>query len=182
MYQFCRTQPIPERTAMNETNDCTVLAGMAVCGYSYEVVHKLAAHAGRKHRGGFRAEAILATLVQMGLIRSYDSTSMYDYDKHKQFRDNVGFDDYHTVRRYSRKWGWTSHHRRRLSARDEYPTLNQCMPLMLSGRYVVTTRDHAFAVINGVIHDNLARRGNAPRLKARVHTIHQVKLIGTEVL
>lgn len=50
-----------------------------------------------------------------------------------------------------------------------YPTLRGVMPLMEKGRYIVETRNHAFAVVDGVVYDGIKSR---PLL--RVVSIYEV--------
>ena len=55
------------------------------------------------------------------------------------------------------------------SCTSGYPTLAQVMPLLKSGRYILDTRNHSFAVVDGVVHDG------RPRPTQRIHTIFEVK-------
>lgn len=51
-----------------------------------------------------------------------------------------------------------------------YPTLAQIMPLLQSGRYILETNNHAFAVVDGVIHD-----ASRYRAKCRIQNIFEIK-------
>lgn len=51
-----------------------------------------------------------------------------------------------------------------------YPTLSQVLPLLSEGRYILDTRNHAFAVVDGVVYD-----GSRLKLRQRIQNIYEVK-------
>lgn len=52
-----------------------------------------------------------------------------------------------------------------------YPTLSQVLPLLSKGQYILDTRNHAFAVVDGVIYD-----GSRLRLRQRIQSIFEIKV------
>ena len=129
-----------------ETNDCTVRAIGAAIGLDYATAHLLASRAGRKPRRGFWVHQILHQAKQESMIRDFSVVRMSGTSPTSGTTGN-----YH--------------------AACQYPTLNQSLPLLQTGRYVLSTTNHSFAVVDGVVYDNFYYRP-----KCRIQKIFEIKL------
>lgn len=134
------------RGMIRERNDCTVRAVATATGKPYHEVHAAAARAGRKQFGGFHTEAVLR---YAGVTYSRINTRPLASQRMVE----------------SGRASW------RYGNKSIAPTLSQIMPLLQKGRYVVTTYSHAFAVIDGVVHDHDTST-QGPR--SRVLTIYEL--------
>jgi hypothetical protein len=137
------------RAQFHESNDCTVRAFASATSLSYAISHTLALEAGRVNRKGFWTRHIAKRAVENGWIKDYTETPMLDLERAK------GYSGY-----TNQRWA------------NAYPTLAQAMPLMMKGRYMVETANHAFAVVDGVIHDNSYKL----RMRRRVIRILEITL------
>lgn len=61
----------------------------------------------------------------------------------------------------------SGHHSSRVSA---YPTLAEVLPLLSKGRFILETRNHALAIVDGVVYD----QGSKIKARARIVTIFEV--------
>lgn len=120
------------RTIPTESKDCSVIAVTAATGLPYAQVHAIAKKAGRIDRDGFWSQKILGAMEKEGLL-SFTTVSMYDEKKCNTPQYNSG---YHTRRQ------------------PPYPTLAEVLRKFPSGKLVLETRNHAFAVVDGVVMDN----------------------------
>ncbi len=117
----------PDRAKLNETNDCTVVATAAVCGVSYEEAHAACAKLGRKPRKGMPhlkyIEAIKSLGFEVELVPAEKFIAKYP-GNHKNLKSITT----HHPARFNNVW------------RD-------------GGRYILNSRGHVSACINGELHD-----------------------------
>ncbi len=138
------------REIKDETNDCTVRAVSAATGLTYLNAHGLAKLAGRHSKKGFWTDKILREAKANGIL---DYTKSYMFDMAKLTK--------------SIKSGWG-----KISHGSPYPTLAQVLPLLSKGRFILETRKHALAVVDGVVYD----QGSKLKARYRVVTIFEVKI------
>ena len=131
-----------------ENKDCTVRSFALAADVPYDVAHDVAKRSGRKNNKGWWPEKILTEARKSGLVEFVEMP--------------IGAQN---VKRYHRWHGFIT--------KIQYPTVETVVRRYRKGRYVMSTRNHAFAVIDGVIHDT----GMRPR--ARVLSIFEVRPIET---
>ena len=127
-----------------ETKDCTVRSFALAADVPYSVAHDVARRSGRKNNKGWWPEKILKVAAVDGLVEFVEVP--------------VGAQN---VQRYNRLHG--------LITRIKYPTVTDVARRYPKGRYIISARNHATALIDGVIHDT----GLRPR--ARVVQIFEVR-------
>jgi len=110
----------------------------------YDVAHDVAKRSGRKNNKGWWPEKILAEAQKAGLVEFVEVP--------------VGAKN---VQVYNRLYGFIT--------KIKYPTVADVARRYRKGRYVISTRNHATALIDGVIHDT----GLRPR--AQVVQIFEVR-------
>lgn len=110
----------------NETLDCTVRALSVAANVPYARAHALMARAGRKPRKGAQLHQLARAAQCVGGIRAALPESP-------------------AVKRYRAGYGW--------SPVSPYPTLAAVLAAHPTGRLLVTGLRHAFAVIDGEVHD-----------------------------
>ena len=121
---------------INERGDCAVRAVAALTDTSYEVVHAIMARRGRKHGEGTGWAIIWATIEELGFtiaVRNPTSFIQRYPGSHAAALKSV-----------------TTHHP------DRFPDVWKD-----GKRYMISTRAHVLAVVNGVNHD--WTRGKAKR-------------------
>lgn len=117
-----------------ETKDCFVQALMHATGVPYRDAHAAAAEKfNRPTRKGTMVDGHMRHIVA-------NKTTLFGY---RVFVTSVPVG---TTRRMSR-WG-------NLDLKPVYPTLEQMVRRMRTGRYIVCSGSHAWAVIDGVVYDN----------------------------
>lgn len=119
-----------------DSRDCAVIAIAAVTGLSYEAAHTLARAHGRKNRGGMRNAQIIAALAAAGktVVELSPLNFIKKYPRSHQILKSV-----------------TTHHP------DRFPDAWKD-----GNTYLVFTRGHVLAVVNGVNCD--WTRGRAKRV------------------
>jgi hypothetical protein len=127
-----------------ENKDCTVRSFALAADVPYDVAHDVAKRSGRKNNKGWWPEKILAEAQKAGLVEFVEVP--------------VGAQN---VQRYNRLHGFIT--------KIKYPTVTDVARRYRKGRYVISTRNHATALIDGVIHDT----GLRPR--AQVVQIFEVR-------
>lgn len=124
------------RSALNEANDCTVQALSIACGISYEEAHKRMADKGRRNGRGSTVYFMRQIARELGFaVETIDPKDFVaQYPASHQILKGV-----------------TSHHPERFNKvwKD-------------GNTYLMTTRGHVLAVIDGVVHD--WARGRALRV------------------
>jgi len=126
---------VSEAVANNEKNDCAVKALAIAAGVSYEVAHATCAAFGRKERHGIRTSNVVPALESLGkkAVRVTQRSFIERYPASHQVLRSV-----------------TTHHPDRFH------------DVWADGKtYLVFTRGHVLAVVNGVNHDHT--RGTARR-------------------
>ena len=118
----------------NERNACTVIAVSNGAGLPYHVAHEMMAKAGRQPRHGF----YFSQWMNFGCRRAEVSGEPFTLGAYKVTRVNL----------YA----------------AGFPTLNQVSRDFKRGRFILCTRNHALAMIDGVIYDN-AGTGARARIK-----------------
>lgn len=122
----------------DETNDCFVRAVQAATGVPYRDAHAYVERVyGRKARRGTHGvrQGMLGAAVKAETIFGYRV-----FDKKLPTRQ--------TLRRSRKTWSLN------YVQATVYPTLSQMIMSMRQGRFVVCSSNHAWAVIDGVVHDN----------------------------
>lgn len=118
----------------HETRDCFVLALKHVTGVPYRDAHFAAASRfNRPARKGTTVDGYMRQIID-------NKTTLFGY---RVLLTQVPTG---TTRRMSR-WG-------NLDLKTVYPTLAQMVRRMRTGRYLVCSGSHAWAVIDGVVYDN----------------------------
>lgn len=112
-----------------ETKDCTVRSFACVANVPYDVAWDVAKRSGRKNNKGWWPEKILTVAQADGLVEFVQVP--------------VGAQN---VRRYNRIYGFVT--------KIQYPTVTDVTRRYRKGRYILSTRNHATALIDGVIHDS----------------------------
>jgi len=111
-----------------ESKDCTVRSFALVTDVPYNVAHDGARRSGRENNKGWWPEKILTVAAQDGLVEFVEVP--------------VGAQN---VQRYNRLHG--------LITRIKCPTVTDVARRYPKGRYIISTRTHATALIDGIIHD-----------------------------
>jgi hypothetical protein len=128
----------------HEKKDCTVRSFAVAVDVPYPVAHDVAKRSGRPDKKGWWPEKILRVAQQDGLVEFVPVP--------------VGA---RSVQQYSRMHGFIT--------RIKYPTLTDVARRYKKGRYILSTRNHATALIDGQIHDTGLRPG------ARILEIFEVR-------
>jgi len=115
-----------------EKKDCTVRSFALAADIPYGDAWQVAKRSGRKMGKGWWPEKILTVAKQDGLVEFVWSTPSAQ-----------------TVRAYSRLRGFF--------LKTKYPTITEIARRYPKGRYILSTRTHATALIDGVIHDTGVR-------------------------
>ena len=123
-----------ESESISERNDCAVKAVALATGVPYKEVHSLMARYGRKHRCGTKMSTTKAVLKQLGIEFSEDDFEYPVYYRNKKF--DIGAGCTTTVR--------TQH---------SYSTKTIHKALPKRGRYLVFSRSHMSAFVNGKLED-----------------------------
>ena len=116
------------RRDRNETNDCTVIAVSIALQVPYDEAHRQLSLGGRKHGDGF---AIVHWLKGVG-VSGYTLTTAHTGKVNP---------DPSAMLAYSRKRAYT------------YPTLAQVRRDFPRGRFILSTCDHALAMVDGKVLD-----------------------------
>jgi hypothetical protein len=127
-----------------ETKDCTVRSFACAADVPYNVAHDVARRSGRKNNKGWWPEKILAEAQKAGLVEFVQVP--------------VGAQN---VQKYNRFMGFIT--------QIQYPTVEQVARRYSKGRYIISTCNHAIALVDGVLHDT------GLRPKARVKEIYEVR-------
>jgi hypothetical protein len=127
-----------------ERRDCTVRSFACAADIPYIKAHDIAKRSGRVNGKGWWSEKILAVARQEGVVEFVEMP--------------VGAQN---VQRYNRMHGFIT--------RIQYPTVESVARRYSKGRYILNTRNHAIALIDGVCHDT------GMRPKARVVSIWEVR-------
>jgi len=136
------------KTHPNETNDCAVVAFAHSTGIPYDQAHRLLASAGRRPRCGTRTSMMTSALnagVRMGLF------TFKHMDVPSSFKPVVS----------TSVWGVRHVGYRRSGGRTVADFVRS---LPKKGRFYLCCTTHAFAVVDGVVYDNLHR----PKSRARM--------------
>ena len=116
----------------HESNDCSVIALTKVCGVEYAVAHKILADLGRRERKGVRTRDILTAANNLGFLC-------------KEVLAHEFIDRYPVAHQVLRSV--TTHHPKRFNK------------IWADGAsYLLFSRHHVCAVINGVNHDWARKR------------------------
>lgn len=126
----------------NETRDCFVRAVQAVTGVPYSDAHTYVSRVyGRKERKG--TYKVQETTIEIAA----KCETIFGY---RVFEKKIP--TRRTIRRSRRFFQYVQ--------AVVYPTLSQMIFSMREGRFIVCSSNHAWAVIDGVVHDNgLTRKG-----------------------
>jgi len=127
-----------------ENKDCTVRSFALAANVPYDVAHDVARRSGRKNNKGWWPAKILTEAQKAGLVEFVEVP--------------VGAQN---IQRYNRLYGFIT--------KIKYPTVTDIARRYRTGRYIISTRSHATALIDGVIYD----MGLRPR--AQVVQIFEVR-------
>jgi hypothetical protein len=133
----------------DEKKDCTVRALVNAGNLSYEQAHKIMAEEGREYGGFGRVFAGILNAHKKNLL-DFKHVELRVYQK--KFNRHPGF-----VGRDNKAIMWY---------RWTGPTIKQFISEHSKGRYIVTIKRHAFAIIDGAIHDLFKQHAGATVLSA----------------
>jgi hypothetical protein len=138
-----------------ESRDCSVRALATAVGLPYETAHAVMAAAGRSPRKPWWTERGLKVLAEVGAIK-FSEVKLIDWSGRSESTA--------LFRSFELDKGEFS--RRRFKA----VTIGGLLKRLPAGRYVCHTRDHAFALIDGVVHD-----GRAPGLNTAIEQCWRIE-------
>jgi len=147
-------------THINETNDCTVIAMAHAAGVDYATAHEWARQAGRRNRGGMDTIRI-HRMIEWG--KMHGKIEYHKLDVPLPTRSL-----FTKTATYSPMTGmWTSFRRPR---RKGITVAQFLRTLPRKGRFYLGCTAHAFAVVDGVVMDNLYN----PKMRATMHIAYEI--------
>lgn len=114
--------------SIGETNDCAVRSLAVAAGITYGEAYNALANVGRQPRRGVPMRLIVRALRNLQISHVVRPVGKL-------------------VRRL-RRGSYTQ-----FVVRVQYPTLKQVLEQYPTGSHAVATREHAFAIVDGVVHD-----------------------------
>jgi len=143
----------------DESRDCSVRALATATGLPYAEAHAVMAASGRLPKQAWWTDRGLKFLAELGVIK-FEEVKLIDWSDRAESKA--------LFRSYELDKGDVYDRRQR--SRFKAVTIGALLRRLPAGHYVCHTRDHAFALIDGVVHD-----GRAPGLNTAIEQCWRVE-------